>query len=99
MLVGITAAVTCKIPHFPDVSHRTTLLFFLKGYRTLCFAKRSIDEDEYERWNKDFEKASVAIEGREQRLAECMERMERDLTLVGISAVEDKLQEVLNKDS
>ncbi|KHN72946.1 putative phospholipid-transporting ATPase IA [Toxocara canis] len=64
-----------------------------KGYRTLCFAMRVVQEDEYKSWAADFQTASVAIEQREKKLAACAEKIECDLVLVGATAIEDKLQQ------
>ena len=47
---------------------------------------------QYEHWNKKFVKASQAIENREDKLAKVYELIERDLTLLGATAIEDKLQ-------
>jgi magnesium-transporting ATPase (P-type) len=38
--------------------------------------------------------ASVALENRGQRIAEVAEEIERDLVIVGATAIEDKLQDV-----
>ena len=62
------------------------------GLRTLCLARREVGTDEYEQWNKKFVKASQAIENREDKLAKVYELIERDLTLLGATAIEDKLQ-------
>ncbi|VDK80983.1 unnamed protein product [Litomosoides sigmodontis] len=64
-----------------------------KGYRTLCFAMRILELDEYRKWVQEFEKASVSIDKRMEKLAECAEKIETNLTLVGASAIEDKLQQ------
>ena len=49
-------------------------------------------QTQYEHWNKKFVKASQAIENREDKLANVYELIERDLTLLGATAIEDKLQ-------
>uniref|UniRef100_A0A0R3RW30 Phospholipid-transporting ATPase n=1 Tax=Elaeophora elaphi TaxID=1147741 RepID=A0A0R3RW30_9BILA len=64
-----------------------------KGYRTLCFAMRVLELEEYNTWAQEFEKASISIDKRAEKLAECAEKIERNLTLVGASAIEDKLQQ------
>lgn len=66
----------------------------LKGYRTLCFAMRVLELEEYNKWAQEFEKASISIDKRTEKLAECAEKIETNLTLVGASAIEDKLQQV-----
>ncbi|MFH4980871.1 hypothetical protein AB6A40_007580 [Gnathostoma spinigerum] len=64
-----------------------------KGYRTLCFATRSIEESFYMQWSQTFHEASVALHSREEKLAACAEQIEKELTLIGATAIEDKLQE------
>uniref|UniRef100_A0A0N5AZW4 Phospholipid-transporting ATPase n=1 Tax=Syphacia muris TaxID=451379 RepID=A0A0N5AZW4_9BILA len=65
-----------------------------KGYRTLCFAYRQLNEEFYGKWAKKFAEASVAIEGREYLIDKCASEIEVELLLIGVSAIEDKLQEV-----
>jgi hypothetical protein len=48
----------------------------------------------YEKWNDNFKKASIAIENREMKLEEVAEEIEKNLTLLGVTAIEDKLQKV-----
>ncbi|VDP20153.1 unnamed protein product [Onchocerca flexuosa] len=66
-----------------------------KGYRTLCFAMRILELEEYNKWAQEFEKASISIDKRNEKLAECAEEIETNLTLVGASAIEDKLQQIV----
>lgn len=65
-----------------------------KGYRTLCFAVSVIDSKFYEQWAKRYKDASVAIHERELKLAKVAEEIECNLRLLGVSAIEDKLQDV-----
>uniref|UniRef100_A0AC35U092 Phospholipid-transporting ATPase n=1 Tax=Rhabditophanes sp. KR3021 TaxID=114890 RepID=A0AC35U092_9BILA len=62
------------------------------GYRTLCFAMKIIDEETYDNWKGRFVKASIALQSREEGLEQIAEELENDLTFVGASAIEDKLQ-------
>lgn len=63
------------------------------GLRTLALAYRMLDESEYSAWNTDFLKAKTTIgPDREAQVERVSEMMERDLILVGATAVEDKLQ-------
>ncbi|EGT53529.1 hypothetical protein CAEBREN_03693 [Caenorhabditis brenneri] len=63
------------------------------GYRTLCFAVRKLSNEEYAQWAPEYKKAMLAIENRAKLLAESAEKLERDMVLVGATAIEDKLQE------
>lgn len=46
-----------------------------------------------QRWSVAFHSASIALQGREEAVAEQAEALETGLTLVGATAVEDRLQE------
>ncbi|VDK56473.1 unnamed protein product, partial [Cylicostephanus goldi] len=54
---------------------------------------RTIPDDEYEAWAKDYHAAGILIEGRQKAQAEVAERIEKDMELIGATAIEDKLQE------
>ncbi|CAH9130070.1 unnamed protein product [Cuscuta epithymum] len=63
------------------------------GLRTLALAYKKLEEAEYSAWNEEFTKAKTSIGGdREAMLERISDLMERDLILVGATAVEDKLQ-------
>ncbi|XP_064404646.1 probable phospholipid-transporting ATPase IA isoform X2 [Halichondria panicea] len=68
-------------------------LFAEDGLRTLCIAQAVIDKEAYEAWNREYHVASTALENREKKLDECAETIEKNLCLLGATAVEDKLQE------
>ena len=63
-----------------------------KGLRTLVFAVRDVTEDEWKEWSVRYHKASLDVERREQALAAVYEQIERDVSLVGVTGIEDKLQ-------
>lgn len=63
------------------------------GLRTLALAYRILDEQEYSDWNSEFQKAKTTVgPDREAMLEKASDSMERELILVGATAVEDKLQ-------
>ncbi|KAH7848010.1 hypothetical protein Vadar_032766 [Vaccinium darrowii] len=63
------------------------------GLRTLALAYRKLEEAEYSTWNNEFIKAKTSIGGdREAVLERVSNLIEKDLILVGATAVEDKLQ-------
>ena len=67
------------------------------GLRTLALAYRKLDESEYSSWNSEFLKAKTSIGAdREVMLEQISDMMEKDLILVGATAVEDKLQKGVN---
>ncbi|KAL6585171.1 putative phospholipid-transporting ATPase 4 [Orobanche minor] len=63
------------------------------GLRTLALAYKKLNEAEYSAWNEEFTSAKTTFgSDREANLERISDKMERDLILVGATAVEDKLQ-------
>lgn len=70
------------------------------GLRTLAIAYKKLEEAEYSSWNEEFFKAKTSIDGdREMILEKLADVMERDLILIGATAVEDKLQKGVGESS
>ncbi|XP_019246911.1 PREDICTED: phospholipid-transporting ATPase 3-like isoform X2 [Nicotiana attenuata] len=67
--------------------------FGAAGLRTLCLAYRDLTPDVYESWNEKFIQAKSSLRDREKKLDEVAELIEKDLVLIGSTAIEDKLQE------
>ncbi|KAF9073498.1 calcium transporting ATPase [Rhodocollybia butyracea] len=63
------------------------------GLRTLCLASRDIPEQEYRQWSTIYDQAAATINGRGDALDQAAELIEKDLFLLGATAIEDKLQE------
>ena len=68
-------------------------LFSSFGYRTLFVAMRLLTEEEFEDFNFDLTKAQSEIENKKKKLDEVYATIEKNLTLLGATIVEDKLQE------
>jgi phospholipid-translocating ATPase len=62
------------------------------GLRTLVLAKRDVSKEEYEDWNDRMEKAVDAVNRGDVEDA-LYEEIEKDLRLLGATAIEDKLQD------
>ena len=61
--------------------------------RTLLFAYRELDEEEYNKFNEEFTMAKNSVSAdRDEMMEEVAEKIENDLILLGATAVEDKLQ-------
>lgn len=74
--------------------YSTSIYFFSTlGLRTLCIASAVIEPEHYEEWNKLFYEASTALNDREEKVAGAAEKIEKNLTLLGATAIEDKLQD------
>ncbi|KAI8638204.1 hypothetical protein BD408DRAFT_423376 [Parasitella parasitica] len=64
-----------------------------EGLRTLCFAMREISDDEYAKWAAIYDKAATTLVDRAQGLDNAAELIEKDMSLLGATAIEDKLQD------
>ncbi|KAB0344718.1 hypothetical protein FD754_021644, partial [Muntiacus muntjak] len=64
-----------------------------EGLRTLAIAYRDLDDKYFREWHKMLEDANTATDERDERIAGLYEEIERDLMLLGATAVEDKLQD------
>ncbi|KAH6914262.1 calcium transporting ATPase [Coprinopsis sp. MPI-PUGE-AT-0042] len=64
-----------------------------EGLRTLCIAYREIPEQEYRQWAAIYDRAASTINGRGEALDQAAELIEKDLFLLGATAIEDKLQD------
>ncbi|CAG8589343.1 6030_t:CDS:2, partial [Dentiscutata heterogama] len=67
--------------------------FSSDGLRTLTVAYRVLDESYYNSWAKKYQEASTAINERSSKIDACAEEIEKELILLGATAIEDKLQE------
>lgn len=64
------------------------------GLRTLCLAYREISESEFQEWHQVFNTAATTVSGnRAEELDKAAEIIEHDFTLLGATAIEDKLQD------
>ncbi|NXU56235.1 AT8B3 ATPase, partial [Turnix velox] len=61
--------------------------------RTLCLASKEVGEVEYRVWSRRHHEASVLLQDRAQELDKLYEEMEQNLQLLGVTAIEDKLQD------
>ncbi|ODV89990.1 hypothetical protein CANCADRAFT_26222 [Tortispora caseinolytica NRRL Y-17796] len=64
-----------------------------EGLRTLCIAEREISQSEYNSWSKIHKEAATSIENRDDKLEEAANMIETNLTLIGGTAIEDRLQD------
>ncbi|TIA90033.1 hypothetical protein E3P99_01747 [Wallemia hederae] len=67
--------------------------FANSGLRTLLVAQRQVSQKEYDNWVIQYDKAAAAITDREDEIERSCDLIERDLEILGATALEDKLQE------
>jgi magnesium-transporting ATPase (P-type) len=66
--------------------------FASEGLRTLVLGVRFLTENECTRWLETYKDASTSIKNREEKLTDAALQIERNLHIVGATAIEDKLQ-------
>ena len=67
--------------------------FGAAGLRTLVCAKAYLNEQDYQQWNLVFEAAVTSLDNKEEKVMQAAELIERNLEIVGTTAIEDKLQD------
>jgi len=63
------------------------------GLRTLILAQKEVDPGYYDNWSRQYNEAQVSMVDRQAKMDEVSEKIELDFTLIGSTAIEDKLQE------
>lgn len=76
-----------------DATLRDLETFANGGLRTLCIAYRDLSEEEFNDWSKKYDTASAATVDREGEIEKACDLVEHSLTILGATALEDKLQE------
>uniref|UniRef100_A0A7E4ZYG2 Phospholipid-transporting ATPase n=1 Tax=Panagrellus redivivus TaxID=6233 RepID=A0A7E4ZYG2_PANRE len=67
--------------------------FASDGLRTLCVAYKDVEEEYCKQWMAKLKEASLDRYNKEERVDEVYEEIEKDLILLGATAIEDKLQD------
>ncbi|KAF2669313.1 phospholipid-translocating P-type ATPase [Microthyrium microscopicum] len=68
-------------------------MFAREGLRTLCIAYKDVTEKEFQNWFLEHEVAAAALTDRDDKLDVVADKIERDLLLIGGTAIEDRLQD------
>ncbi|XP_050983907.1 phospholipid-transporting ATPase IG isoform X2 [Labeo rohita] len=64
-----------------------------EGYRTLCVAYKQLSAEEYAVADTGLREARLALQDREEKLMAMYNQVETGMSLIGATAVEDRLQE------
>ncbi|KAI8603373.1 hypothetical protein EDD21DRAFT_442079 [Dissophora ornata] len=78
---------------FVDTTMQHLEEYATEGLRTLCVAMREIPEKEYQNWVQIYDRAATTIQNRSEELDRAAELIEKNLFLLGATAIEDKLQD------
>ncbi|KAF9156622.1 hypothetical protein DFQ26_009294 [Actinomortierella ambigua] len=76
-----------------EQTERDIEAFSNMGLRTLTLAQRLLDQQTYDDWARRYAEAGKALEDRARKVDEVAEEIEGELTLLGATAIEDKLQD------
>ncbi|KAF3702330.1 Phospholipid-transporting ATPase IC [Channa argus] len=68
-------------------------IFANETLRTLCLCYKDISTEEYDTWSRKHKEAQVAERDRDAALDLVYEEIEKNLMLIGATAIEDKLQD------
>lgn len=68
-------------------------LLSIEGLRTLVITQRVIEQQEFDNWMINHREASADLTNREEKVQASMEELEHEMELLGITGVEDKLQD------
>nr|XP_020454825.1 probable phospholipid-transporting ATPase VD [Monopterus albus] len=99
VVMGLAETPTCAEQaqeihtHIRKQSQKHLDSYAREGLRTLCIAKKVLEEEEYEVWLKRHLLAESSIENREELILESAQRLETNLTLLGTTGIVDRLQE------
>ena len=63
------------------------------GLRTLCIAQKVVSKQTAMAWFKDWKDSASSLQERSAKLARAGSSMEKDMELLGITAIEDRLQD------
>lgn len=73
------------------------LKFGMQGLRTLVLGRRECSEEQVKKWQQEYDAANKDMHNRDKRLDEVAEAIEKDFTVAGATAIEDKLQDDVEK--
>ncbi|XP_057979048.1 phospholipid-transporting ATPase 1 isoform X2 [Malania oleifera] len=68
-----------------------------QGLRTLVIGMRELSNSEFEQWHVSYEAANTALMGRASLLRKVASNLENNLSILGASGIEDKLQQGVPK--
>lgn len=68
-----------------------------EGLRTLIISKKAMTQQGFNNWRKEYAAAKASIENREENVRFVIEKLEKDMEVLGVTGVEDKLQKDVGK--
>lgn len=96
---GADSFVTSQLSNAPDVqtnlekADRVLTDMSSTGLRTLMICAKDVTQSEFESWNATFIEAGKLLRNRSEKVDQVCLQMEKDMRLVGVTAIEDRLQD------
>lgn len=81
------------LPEYAPIIKESAEELAMDGLRTLVISQKMLTEEDYQNWEQRFKEAQMAMENREVKMKAVVKDLEKNMYLLGISGVEDKLQE------
>jgi phospholipid-transporting ATPase len=78
--------------YIKDINRRVDA-FSRRGFRTLIMAFKYINPEEFQDWKMKYDEAANQINNREKAIGDVAEEIEKNMYLLGCTAVEDALQD------
>lgn len=76
-----------------DLTNQQLETFAKEGLRTLVCTRKRLSEEEYSAWAKEYADAKTSFLDRDVKIEQVADKIELGLELVGVTAIEDKLQD------
>jgi phospholipid-transporting ATPase len=83
---------SCRSPELKATMMEHLKLFAEEGLRTLVLGYRQLTEREFQDWMVRYKQAATS-DNRATEMTKVADSLERDMSIVGLSAIEDKLQD------
>ena len=68
----------------------------IKGLRTLVLTQKIIPQEEFDKWNEEYNEALTSIKNRNEKVSEIISKIENNMDFLCVTGVEDLLQDNVN---
>ena len=93
IMVNLTPCLTGSDEHrLREQTQHQLNMYAKEGLRVLVMAKRSLDPQDFSEWYMKHQECELSLENREKKVRESFGLLERNLTLMGTTGIEDRLQ-------
>lgn len=87
------SAADSEAEQLRDRTQQQLDMYARQGLRVLVMAKRSLNPVEYAEWWQKHQQIEMSVENRDKRIRDSFSLLECNLTLLGATGIEDRLQE------